>query len=102
MAKVESSQKSNGTWFFRHFFAPYLFDRSRNNRRYKQPSKFWREKNVQKTTFEAAEMILGPWNQQLGLLLILISDDEQLTWLDLLQQIGNVSEGFRSPKVDDD
>ena len=21
-------------------------------------------KNVQKTTFEAAEMILGPWNQQ--------------------------------------
>ena len=23
-------------------------------------------KNVQKTTFEAAEMILGPWNQQFG------------------------------------
>ena len=28
-------------------------------------STFWREKNVQKTTFEAAEMILGPWNQQM-------------------------------------
>ena len=24
-------------------------------------------KNVQKTTFEAAEMILGPWNQQYSL-----------------------------------
>ena len=24
-------------------------------------------KNVQKTTFEAAEMILGPWNQQISL-----------------------------------
>ena len=35
-------------WFFRHFFAPYLFDRSRNNRRYKQPSKFWREKMSRK------------------------------------------------------
>ena len=23
------------------------------------------EKNVQKTTFEAADMMLGPWNQQL-------------------------------------
>ena len=24
LAKVESSQKSNRTWFFGHFFAPYL------------------------------------------------------------------------------
>ena len=38
LAKVESSQKSNGVWFFRHFFAPYLFDRSRNNRRDKLSS----------------------------------------------------------------
>ena len=44
LAKVESSQKSNGMWFFRHFFAPYLFHRSRNNRRDKLRSKFWREK----------------------------------------------------------
>ena len=43
---------------------PYLFHRSRNNRRDKLRSKFLREKNVQKTTFEAAEMRLGPWNQQ--------------------------------------
>ena len=64
LAKVESSQKSNGMWFFRDFFAPFLFDHSRNNRRDKLRSKFWREKNVQKTTFEAAEMILGPWNLQ--------------------------------------
>ena len=49
---------------FRHFFSPYLFHRSRNNRRDKLRSKFWLEKNVQKTTFEAAEMMLGPWNQQ--------------------------------------
>ena len=26
------------------------------------------QKNVQKTTFEAAEMMLGPWNQQILLL----------------------------------
>ena len=51
-------------WFFRHFFAPYLFHRSINNGRDKLRSKFWREKNVQKTTFKAAEMMLGSWNQQ--------------------------------------
>ena len=44
LAEVESSLKSNGMWLFRHFFAPYLFDRSRNNRRDKLRSKFWREK----------------------------------------------------------
>ena len=44
LAKVKSSQKSNGMWFFRHFFAPHLFHRSRNNRRDKLRSKFWREK----------------------------------------------------------
>ena len=27
--------------------------------------KLWHEKNVQKTKFEAAEMILHPWNQQI-------------------------------------
>ena len=30
-------------------------------------------KNVQKTTFEAAEMMLGPWNQQKSNLLVAIS-----------------------------
>ena len=35
-------------WFFRHFFAPYLFHRSRNNRRDKLRSKFWREKMFRK------------------------------------------------------
>ena len=45
--KVESSQKSNGMWFFRHSFGPYLFHCSRNNRGDKLRSKFWREKNVQ-------------------------------------------------------
>ena len=34
LAKVESSQKLTGMWFFRHFFAPFLFHRSRNNSRY--------------------------------------------------------------------
>ena len=48
LAKVESSQKWNGMWFSRHFFAPYLFHRSRNNRRYKLHSKFWREKMFRK------------------------------------------------------
>ena len=32
LAKVESSQKSNGMWFFRHFFAPFLFHHSKTNR----------------------------------------------------------------------
>ena len=48
LAKVESSQKSNGMWFFRHFFAPYLFNRSRNNRRGKLHSKSWRKKMFRK------------------------------------------------------
>ena len=48
LAKVESSQKSNGMWFFRHSFAPYLFHRSRNNRRDKLRSKFWPEKMFSK------------------------------------------------------
>ena len=52
---------------FSDIFVPYLFHRSRNNRRDKLRSKFWREKNVQKTTFEAAEMMLGPWNQHYNL-----------------------------------
>ena len=48
LAKVESSQKSNGMWFFRQFFAPYLFDRRRNNSRDKLRSKFWPEKMFRK------------------------------------------------------
>ena len=48
LAEVESSQKSNGMWFFRHFFAPFLFHRSRNNRLDKLRSKFWREKMFRK------------------------------------------------------
>ena len=48
LAKVESSQKSNGMWFFRHFFAPFLFHRSRNNGLDKLRSKFWREKMFRK------------------------------------------------------
>ena len=52
LAKVESSQKSNGVWFIRHFFAPYLFHRSRNNRPDKLRSKFWREKISRKPHFK--------------------------------------------------
>ena len=48
LAKVESSQKSNGMWFFRHFFVPDLFHCSRINRRNKLRSKFWREKMFRK------------------------------------------------------
>ena len=48
LAEVESSQKTNGMWFFKHFFAPYLFHRSRNNRFDKLRSKFWREKMFRK------------------------------------------------------
>ena len=48
LAKVESSQKSNGMWFFRHIFAPFLFHRSKSNRLDKLQSKFWREKMFRK------------------------------------------------------
>ena len=44
LAKVKSSENSNGMSFCRHFFSPYLFYRCRNNRRDKQRNKFWREK----------------------------------------------------------
>ena len=44
LPKDESAQKSNGRWFFRHFFTQYLFHRSRNNRRDKLRSKLSREK----------------------------------------------------------
>ena len=43
---------------FRPFFEPYLFDRSRNNRRYKQPSKFWREKIFRKPHFKLLRWFL--------------------------------------------
>ena len=48
LAKVELSQKSNGMWFFSHFFAPCVFHCSRNYRRDKLRSKFWREKMFRK------------------------------------------------------
>ena len=49
---------------FGHCFAPYLLHRNRNNENDHLRNKLWREKIVQKTKFEAAEMILDPWNQQ--------------------------------------
>ena len=49
LAEVESSQKSNRMRFCKHLFAPYLFHRSRNNRRAKLRSKFWREKMFRKS-----------------------------------------------------
>ena len=56
LANVESSQKLNGMWFFIHFFASYLFHRSRNNRRDKQRSKFWR-----KNMFRKSHLTLLRW-----------------------------------------
>ena len=64
LPKFESSQKSNWTWcmdiFLRHICSAVT-------------EKIWMTnyttrfgaKNVQKTKFEAAAMILDPWNQQL-------------------------------------
>ena len=40
-------------------------------------------KNVQKTTFEAAEMILGPWNQQC--VLVLFTDIAPGLWMTHIQ-----------------
>ena len=44
---------------FQTFFRAILFHRSRNNRRDKLRSKFWREKMFRKPEFETAEMMLG-------------------------------------------
>ena len=64
MAKVESSQKSNGMWFFRHFFAPYCSTVAEITGVTNNAARVG-AKNVQKITCEAAEMMLGPWNEQI-------------------------------------
>ena len=52
-------------WLFRHFFEPYLFHRVAETIGVTNYAASFGAKNVQKTTFEAAEMMLGPWNQQM-------------------------------------
>ena len=65
LVKVESSQKSNGMWSFRHFFAPYWFHHSRNNGRDKLRTKFCREKMFTKPHLKLLRWCSrGPWNQQ--------------------------------------
>ena len=63
LAKVESSQQSNGMWFFRHF-SRHICSTVAETIGVTSYATSFGAKNVQKTTFEAAEMILGPWNQQ--------------------------------------
>ena len=43
----------------KHAIFPAMFDMNARHTRWLSAGK-----SVQKTTFEAAEMILGPWNQQ--------------------------------------
>ena len=65
LAKVESSQKSNRTWLFLHFFAPHICSAVTKTIRVTNYATSFGAKNVQKTKFEAAEMILDRWNQQM-------------------------------------
>ena len=55
-------------------FGPHLFHLSKNSRRDKLRSKFWREEMFWKTTSEAAKMILRPWNQQMNVLLCTLTN----------------------------
>ena len=64
LAKVESSQKLNRMWFFRHFSRPICSTVAETIGVTNNAASFGKE-NVQKTTFEVTEMMLGPWNQQL-------------------------------------
>ena len=83
MATVESSQKSNGMCsgcsdiFSRCFCSTVAETIGVINY-----AASFGVKNVQKTTFEAAEMMLGPWNQQLAILSCQCSDSwAALEWL---------------------
>ena len=71
LAKVESSQKSNGIWFLRHF-SRHICSTVAETIRVTNYTASFGAKNVQKTTFEAAEMMLSPWNQQYHILWIFI------------------------------
>ena len=51
-------------WFSGHFFAPYLLHRKKTRQIVQQ---VLARKNVQKTKFEAADMIVDPWKQQIDL-----------------------------------
>ena len=48
--------------FLNIFFAPYLLHRKKTTRVTNYATSFG-AKNVQKTKFEAAEIIVDPWNQ---------------------------------------
>ena len=71
LAKVESSQKSNGMWFFRHF-SRHICSTVAETIGVTNYAASFGAKNVQKTTFEAAKMMLGPWNQRIAFLVIYI------------------------------
>ena len=51
---------------FQTFFIPYLFDRSRNNRCYKQPSKFWHEEMFRKPHLKLLRWFLVDWTNNNG------------------------------------
>ena len=67
LAKVKSFQKLNGMWFFRHFLR-HICSAVTETIGVTNNAASFGAKNAQKTTFEAAEMMLGPWNQQIPFL----------------------------------
>ena len=74
---MESSQTSNGMWFS-DIFSRHICSTVEETIGVTNYAASFGAKNVQKTRFEAAEMMLVPWNQQMCSLTI-ISGSKLLT-----------------------
>ena len=61
--------KSDQTWFFEHFLR-HICSAVTETIRVTNFATSFGARNIQKTKFEAAEMILDPWNQRCGNLII--------------------------------
>ena len=66
MAEVESSQKVMECVFL-DIFSRSICSTVAETIGVTTTQQVLARENVQKTTFEAAEMMLGPWNQQIGI-----------------------------------
>ena len=67
LANIESSRKLNRMWFSGHFSrAIFVAPWKKKQHEWQTMQQVLARKSVQKTKFEAAEMIVDPWNQKNG------------------------------------
>ena len=91
LAKVESSQKSNRTLYFRHFFAPYLWRCNRNNMSDKLHNTFWRGKMFRKPNWSFWN---DSWSMEPTIMIIISTyvgntEKSKVSWRLLFIQISN-------------